>query len=344
MRQHLVRKYAGVHALALQPALHVGEARPARCRPPRWPPAPAAWGRAAVGARRAWSLLDRLVIGSCWAEASHASVAGPRGPLERSNGPLSEAPPRVAAGRAAPRPPTGRPEPEPSGRCSAGWRRRSVGEPGLSSRRPAGRRRVPGDVAVAEDQDVGAGEARVGVAARLPALGRAGLVDDGEREAAHVGAGHLGKPRRSSRPSLLPWTPISRPGRPGAVAPRRVERVEQETAPPSRRRGRRRPRGRPRPTPAPAGPGPAVGTCVSASSSSRHAAGRSLGRLPAARTRPRSRSADGMARLTSQSERADGDEDPGSAGGAGPGGERPHGPRGRRWRTCASPPRRPSAP
>ena len=72
-----------------------------------------------------------------------------------------------------------------------GCRRRSVGEPGLSRRRPPGRQRVPGNVRVAKNQDVGIREE--GFAALLPALGLAGLVDHAEPDAVQRHTDRLGQ-------------------------------------------------------------------------------------------------------------------------------------------------------
>ena len=71
-----------------------------------------------------------------------------------------------------------------------------------------------------EDEHVGTGEAGVGIAAGLPPLGGAGLVDDGERQPPTSARATSGSRRRSSRPSLLPWTPISLPPPARAVVAR----------------------------------------------------------------------------------------------------------------------------
>ena len=111
---------------------------------------------------------------------------------------------RAAAGGAASTAPS-RPSPASAViQVYVGCRRRSVGEPGLSSRSVCRRPRrggVPRDVAVPEHQHVDVRVRRRAPA--LPARGGAGLVDHGEPDAAQLHARDLGQPGPQRRPVVV---------------------------------------------------------------------------------------------------------------------------------------------
>ena len=95
--------------------------------------------------------------------------------------------------------------------------------PGVEQPQPSGCRRVPGDVAVPEDQDV---DARVqGVAALLATPGLAGLVDHGDRQPRHVDAGHLRQARAQLGAVVVA---VAADETPGAA----LQRVEQRDVDP----------------------------------------------------------------------------------------------------------------
>ena len=102
------------------------------------------------------------------------------------------------------------------GTWRAVWRRRSVGEPGLSSRRPPGGGGVPGDVRVPEDQHVDVGEA--GRAPLSRPVFAAGLVHHGDPQAVELDPGDLRQPGAQRRAVVVAVHP-DQPARPrGSIA------------------------------------------------------------------------------------------------------------------------------